>query len=262
MLGPNVADYQPSSPDFRFLFNSYYEAVGARQPRPARGLLTRPSADDVAAYRREVDDAMAAWLLEPSEALAQLVTLGLQHEQQHQELLLTDMLHGFAQSPLLPAADPGWSEPPATAGPTRFMSIPGGIANRRATTGRGVLLRQRDAAPRRAAERRASSRTALVRNGEWLAFMEDGGYRRPTLWMADGWDGRAGGGMGGPAALARDGRRLAQMTPRRPAPTRPGRAGAPRQLVRGGCLRPLGRAHGCRPRSSLEHAADSAGLPS
>jgi len=184
VLGPHAPGYRPADPAFRFLFNSYYESVGERQPRFARGMITRPSADAVGAYRRHVDRAMTD-LLEGGDVPAELVTLGLQHEQQHQELLVTDMLHGFAQNPIPAAVLPGWTEPPATQGETRFLSIPGGIAAAghdgpgfcfdNETPRLEVLLR-----PFRIADR-------LVRNGEWLAFMADGGYRAPTLWMSEGW---------------------------------------------------------------------------
>ena len=107
VLGPHAGGYQPFDVRFFHLFNSYYEALGPRHPRPQRGLLTRPALPEVHAYRRHVDAAMerfitgaddAAW-----EAAAPLVELGLQHEEQHQELILTDLLHAFSCNPLLPA---------------------------------------------------------------------------------------------------------------------------------------------------------------
>jgi ergothioneine biosynthesis protein EgtB len=186
ILAPNDPAYRVFDPDFCYLFNSYYEAVGARHPRPRRGLLTRPPVEAVTRYRAHVDAAMARLLADATPELAALVTLGLHHEQQHQELLLTDILHAFAQNPLLPAAIPGWREPASTAGPTRFIANRGGLAGIGATEGafcfdneqprHQVLLQPHSLANR------------LVRNGEWRAFMEDGGYRRPALWMAEGWD--------------------------------------------------------------------------
>ena len=184
VLGPNLSGYTAFDPDFCFLFNSYYEAVGARHPRPFRGLITRPGTQAVGAYRRHVDDAMAR-LLAQHEQVASLVELGLQHEQQHQELMLTDMMHAFAQSPLAPAVVPGWHEPAPLAGTSRFVEFPGGIvavghdANGFAFDSEGprheVVLR-----PYKLADR-------LVRNRDWLAFMDDGGYRTSRLWMSDGW---------------------------------------------------------------------------
>lgn len=185
VLGPHLPGYAGLDERFSFLFNSYYEAVGARQPRPSRGLITRPGTQEVGEYRRYVDDGMARLLAEREPEVAGLVELGLHHEQQHQELLVTDMMHAFAGSPLVPAVLPGWREPDGVAGPRRFVEFPEGIV----AIGHGgegfafdnegprheMLLR-----PYRLADR-------LVRNSEWLAFIEDGGYRRPTLWMSDGW---------------------------------------------------------------------------
>ena len=189
VAGPYIPGYVPFDPRFGYLFNSYYEALGARHPRPARGLLTRPSADEVGAYRRAVDAAILAWIGEAPDEAAALVELGLQHEQQHQELLQTDILHAFAQSALLPAAMPGWREPVGAAGPTRFVEMGGGIAaigHREPALGdfcfdsetprHRVLLEPFQIASR------------LVRNAEWAAFMADGGYGRAGLWMSEGWD--------------------------------------------------------------------------
>jgi ergothioneine biosynthesis protein EgtB len=185
VLMPNRPDYQAFDRDFNYLFNSYYEAVGPRHPRPNRGLLTRPSVEQVAAYRTHVDGAMLHLLEDlPNEAV-DLVELGLQHEQQHQELLLTDILHAFAQSPLQPAAMPDWQEPETGAMSSGFISCGGGelqIGHRDAgfcfdneTPGHTVYVHPYQIHSR------------LVRNAEWLAFIEDGGYRTPTLWMSDGW---------------------------------------------------------------------------
>ncbi len=184
LLTPHLDGYAPFSADFSYLFNSYYEAVGARHPRFARGMITRPGAAEIGAYRAHVDAAMAR-LLEQRADLADFVALGLQHEQQHQELLMTDMLHGMAQNPLAPAMLPGWQPPPYAAGEVRRVEFPGGILSV-GHDGAGfafdneqprhdVLLR-----PFALADR-------LVRNADWLQFMADGGYRTPTLWMSEGW---------------------------------------------------------------------------
>ena len=185
VLQPFAPQYQVFDPVFGFLFNSYYEAVGARHPRPMRGLLTRPPAQRVAAYRAHVDAGMALLIPEMGDDAARLVELGLQHEQQHQELLLTDMLHAFAQNPLAPAVLPDWQEPASAAAPTSFVNFPGGVARigwhgdgfcfDNETPSHDVLLQDYALASR------------LVRNAEWLDFMRDGGYRTPTLWMSDGW---------------------------------------------------------------------------
>ena len=185
VLGPFLPGYRVCDPKFRYLFNSYYEAVGPRHPRPSRGLLTRPSAEQVSEYRAHVDAAMARLLsCLPHEAEA-LVELGLQHEQQHQELLLTDMLHAFAQSPLSPPVLPVWQEPVGAPGPTQFVDCDGGLV-RIGYASRGFCFDNETPAhqvflpPYRLGSR-------LVRNHEWLAFIDDGGYRTPTLWMSDGW---------------------------------------------------------------------------
>ncbi|MBV9785139.1 MAG: ergothioneine biosynthesis protein EgtB [Acidisphaera sp.] len=185
LLRPGLPDYEPFDPAFRFLFNSYYETVGARQPRPYRGLITRPGAEAVAAYRAHVDRAMER-LLErrPSR---ELVELGLHHEQQHQELLVTDMLHAFAQSPLAPAVLPGWSEAEFAGGPPGFVDFPGGIVEI-GHPGPGAGFCFDNETPRHQAllqPYRLADR--LVSNADWLEFIRDGGYRIPTLWMSDGW---------------------------------------------------------------------------
>ena len=180
-----VPDYQVFDPAFSFLFNSYYEAVGARHPRPMRGLLTRPPAERVAAYRAHVDAAMAALMADMGDDAARLVELGLHHEQQHQELLLTDMLHAFAQNPLAPAVLPDWQEPAGAAGPTCFVTFAGGI-RRIGWQGEGFCFDNETPAHDALLPDYALA-SRLVRNAAWLDFMRDGGYRTPTLWMSDGW---------------------------------------------------------------------------
>ena len=180
--------FAPYDLSFQYLFNSYYEALGERQPRSARGLITRPSAPEVMAYRSHVEAGIAKVLGEGVDSeTAALITLGLAHEEQHQELLLTDLLHLFAQNRLKPAylTQPlGRARSGETKVPT-FTAFEGGIVAI-GHDGDGfsfdnegpqheVLLR-----PYRLADR-------LVTNAEWLAFMEDGGYRRADLWLSDGW---------------------------------------------------------------------------
>ncbi len=185
--------YTPYDGAFGYLFNSYYEALGARQPRPQRGLLTRPSAEEVFAYRRHVDEGMERLLRAgPSRRSLELILLGLAHEEQHQELLLTDILHLFAQSPLRPAYDPALAPagPSADPGEMGFLEFDGGIVEIGFDGGAGeshpfafdnetprhqTLLR-----PYRLADR-------LVTNGEWMAFIEAGGYAKAELWLSDGW---------------------------------------------------------------------------
>jgi len=187
LLLPRLPGYSRYKEEFGFLFNSYYEAAGPRHARPKRGMLTRPSSDEVGAYRSHVDAAMAALVRDPSPSgLFDLVELGLHHEEQHQELLVTDALHALAQNPLSPAFDPTWREPESVTGPARFLDGPTGVVEIGHDDGAGFAFdsetpRHRTyLAPFRIADR-------LATNGEWLAFMRDGGYRTPTLWMSDGW---------------------------------------------------------------------------
>ncbi len=184
VLGQFVAGYRPFDPDFRFLFNSYYETVGPRHPRPMRGVLTRPGADRIGAYRAHVDAAMDRMLEDLPPAAKDLMELGLHHEQQHQELLITDMLHAFAQSPLFPAVLPGWADEPSQSD-AGFVFFDGGMAEL-GHQGRGFCFDNE--APRyRVFLAPYCLARGLVRNRDWAAFIEDGGYRTATLWMSDGW---------------------------------------------------------------------------
>ncbi len=189
-------DYRVFDSDFAYLFNSYYEAVGPRHPRPSRGLLTRPSTERVRAYRRHVDAAMMQLLEDIPSAAATLIELGLQHEQQHQELLLTDMLHAFAQNPLTPPVLPDWQEPRGVPGPTRFIDCDGGLVRIGHDDGGFCFDNETPVHLVYLAPFRIASR--LVRNGDWLAFIDDGGYRTATLWMSDGWASLQNGGWSAP----------------------------------------------------------------
>jgi ergothioneine biosynthesis protein EgtB len=189
ILTPHQPGYKPYDPRFGYLFNSYYEQAGPRHPRPQRGLLTRPSAAEVVSYRHHVDDAMGAFLTGADEiapALADLIELGLHHEQQHQELLLTDILHMLAQNPLRPAYRQTMTPTPvASSGDLGWRRYDGGIFTIGAPQEgfafdcerprHEVLIR-----PFRLA-------TRAVTNREWLEFMADGGYRTAPLWLSDGW---------------------------------------------------------------------------
>jgi ergothioneine biosynthesis protein EgtB len=185
ILRPSRENYQVFDEDFRFLFNSYYEAVGARHPRPMRGLLTRPETARVAAYRAHVDDAMLRFLPRMPDATLRLVELGLQHEQQHQELLVTDMLDAFSRNPLNPAMIPGWREPAYDIGPARFLRCSGGV------TGIGhdgdEFCFDNETPPHETLLPDFEIANRLVRNAEFLAFIENGGYRAHAHWMSDGW---------------------------------------------------------------------------
>jgi dimethylhistidine N-methyltransferase len=186
MLTPHLAGYRVFDPKFGYLFNSYYEAIGPRQPRPARGLITRPSAADVLAYRAHVDAGMERLLSGGAGALSDLLELGLAHEEQHQELVLMDILHLFAQSPLAPAFAPPRTAPSGEpAAPLAYVGFPGGLVEI-GHDGQGFAFDNEGPRhrvwlePFRLADR-------LVTNAEWLAFMADGGYARPEFWLSEGW---------------------------------------------------------------------------
>ena len=187
VLVPDSAGYKPFDERFNFLFNSYYESVGARHPRPQRGLLTRPTLEEVLAYREHVDAAIAQLLQRaPAEAALKVVELGCHHEQQHQELLLTDILHLFAQNPLRPAYRD--SVPLAVQPVDRsltYRSFPGGLFE---IGHAGQAFAFDSEGPRHSARLepyRLSDR--LVTNREWVQFISDGGYGNPLLWLSDGW---------------------------------------------------------------------------
>jgi dimethylhistidine N-methyltransferase len=173
-------------PAFGYLFNSYYEAAGERRARHARGLVTRPGLDAVLAYRAAVDEGVEALLAAgPSPDAAALIELGVQHEQQHQELILTDILHLFAQTPGRPAY--AASPPPVRAGevpPLTWSAFDGGVVEIGAV---GCGFAFDNESPRHEVLLRPYALAdRLVTNGEWLAFMADDGYRRPEFWLADG----------------------------------------------------------------------------
>jgi ergothioneine biosynthesis protein EgtB len=189
ILSRYLPGYRPFDDAFNYCFNSYYESQGPRQPRPKRGVLTRPSAERVLAYRTHVDDALAKLFkqgVEPGSELSRLIEVGINHEQQHQELLLTDILALFAANPLRPAYQ---TRRPRLAGfETReaaWIDFEGGI---RQAGHDGLSFTWDNELPRhdvlihpfRLADR-------LVTNGEWLTFMRDGGYSTASLWLADGW---------------------------------------------------------------------------
>ena len=186
VLIPHLRGYRPFDGDYAYLFNSYYETVGARHPRPERGLITRPGAGEIGRYRAHVDAAMQE-LLQVSRGareLRGLIELGLNHEQQHQELLVTDALHAFAQNPLAPALRPGWQEA-RLPGRTRFVEFAGGVVE---IGHSGAAFAFDNETPRHRAllqPYRLADRP--VRNRDWLEFIAEGGYRTPTLWMSDGW---------------------------------------------------------------------------
>lgn len=186
VLAPFLPGYRLFDASFGYLFNSYYEAMGERHPRPARGLLTRPSVADVLRFRGHVDAAMERLLAHGVAKSAQdLVILGLAHEEQHQELILTDVLHLFSQSPLKPAYAPDGPEPAACVDGLDWIAFKGGLAEIGA--GRDGFAFDNETPRHQIFLTPYRLATRLVTNGEWLEFMADGGYRRPEFWLSDGW---------------------------------------------------------------------------
>jgi ergothioneine biosynthesis protein EgtB len=187
LLAPHEPRFAPYDPAYAYLFNSYYEAAGPRHPRPQRGLVTRPSCAEILAYRHATDDRMCA-LLErglPRAALA-VLELGLAHEEQHQELLVTDAKHLLSLNPLRPAyrADAA-PLPRADAPPLRWTRHEGGVVE---VGHAGAGFAFDNESPRHAAlVRPFELASRAVTCGEWRAFVDDGGYRRPELWLSDGW---------------------------------------------------------------------------
>jgi ergothioneine biosynthesis protein EgtB len=189
ILAKQLPGYRTFDPDFNYCFNSYYESKGPRQPRPRRGVLTRPSSERVLAYRAHVDEALAKLMargVSPGSEITRLIEVGINHEQQHQELLLTDILALFAANPLRPAYRAARQADDASSVETmHWIEIAGGI---RQVGHEGAGFSWDNESPRhdvlihpfRLADR-------LVTNGEWLQFMADGGYRSAALWLSDGW---------------------------------------------------------------------------
>jgi ergothioneine biosynthesis protein EgtB len=186
ILKPHAKAYREFDPHYHFLFNSYYESLGERHPRPDRGLLTRPSLADVLRYRRHVDEAVDALLAgEVTGEIASLVVLGCHHEQQHQELILTDMKHLLSLNSLFPVYRDLPGAQRGAAPDLSFQSFPGGI---REIGYDGAAFCFDNEQPRHKAwlnEFKLANR--LVTNREWQAFMADGGYTTATLWLSDGW---------------------------------------------------------------------------
>ncbi|MCW1382664.1 ergothioneine biosynthesis protein EgtB [Novosphingobium sp. KCTC 2891] len=185
VLRDHLPGYRAFDPAYAFLFNSYYEAEGARLARPARGMLSRPALAVVLDYRAHVDAAVAR-VLERGDAAA-IIELGLAHEEQHQELLLTDIRHALWRNPLGPAMWPAEPRLRAAVVPGEgWLDHPGGIV-RVGHEGPGFAFDCEGPAHDVLLRPFALSR-GLVRNADWLRFMADGGYAAPGLWLSDGWD--------------------------------------------------------------------------
>jgi ergothioneine biosynthesis protein EgtB len=193
VLAPHCRGYRPFEPAYRVLFNSYYNTVGDKHPRPERGMLSRPGLDEILTYRHHVDTAMLAMLeAEQPPELARLIELGMQHEQQHQELILTDVKHLLSRNPLKPAYRKLWPLTAIRAREPRWIAFAGGL---REIGHAGSDFCFDNETPRHRVwlePFRIASHP--VTHGDFIDFIDDGGYRRPELWLSAGWE----------AATARD----------------------------------------------------------
>jgi len=189
LLGPHDAAYEVFDARYGFLFNSYYEAVGPRHPRPQRGLLSRPGVDDIMRYRRHVSTAMERLIAHAADAtwraIAPLLELGIAHEEQHQELILMDIKHVLSCNPMRPSYRASAPAVRAESSPQGWTSYAGGLVE---IGHRGDGFAFDNEGPRHKVwvePFRLANRPVTC--GEYLAFIEDGGYRRPELWLSDGW---------------------------------------------------------------------------
>jgi ergothioneine biosynthesis protein EgtB len=213
LLREHLPGYAIYDERLHYLFNSYYVAAGPRQPRIQRGMITRPTMAEVSAYRAHIDRAVESLLGQASEgaleAVLPILEIGLYHEQQHQELLLTDILHAFAQNPLGPVYDSDWRVP-AASGQGGQAEIARGIAWI-GHEGDGFSF-DNESPRHEALILPGRIDQALVTNREWLAFMEAGGYAKPELWLSDGWYAGQAEGWEAPGYWRRDGDGWATMT--------------------------------------------------
>jgi ergothioneine biosynthesis protein EgtB len=189
-LAPSSPDYRSFTPEFRMLFNSYYNGVGPQYARPQRGLLTRPSLAEVLAYREYVDRHLIALLADGARddaALREIVLIGTHHEQQHQELILTDLKHLLAHNPLAPVYREPAARPAPRAGDdgARFVAFPGGVREV-GHAGTGFAFDNEGPRHRVFLEPFALAGRPVT-NREYLAFVDAGGYRSPDAWLSDGW---------------------------------------------------------------------------
>jgi ergothioneine biosynthesis protein EgtB len=189
LLAPHARGYEPFDPHFAYLFNSYYVTVGDRHCRQNRGLLSRPTVAEVYSYRRHVDEAMVRFLsgLKGSSLteLRPVIEIGLHHEQQHQELMLTDIKHVFWVNPMRPAHRMQPTTPATPLAPMRWISFPEGI---HWVGHEGTSFAFDNESPRhRTFLESFQLASRLVTNGEYQRFIEDGGYSKPELWLSLGW---------------------------------------------------------------------------
>jgi ergothioneine biosynthesis protein EgtB len=193
LVKPHDVAYKEYDERFPFLFNSYYVAAGPRHARPQRGLISRPNHADVTAYRAHVDTAVERLIETVPAAQAgeffRILEIGLHHEQQHQELLLTDILHAFAQNPTWPAYDASWQAPKRALSQGGYAELPGGIheiGHGGEESGEGYGFDNEYPRHQTLLQDVRIARQ-MVSNAEWLDFIADGGYVTASLWLSDGW---------------------------------------------------------------------------
>jgi ergothioneine biosynthesis protein EgtB len=186
ILRDHLPGYRLHDERWPFLFNSYYEGEGDRHARPRRGMLSRPSLDEVRGWRAAVDEALQSALPQLPAEVLELVELGINHEQQHQELLLTDILAALAENPLEPAYGALESSACHAVEPLSWIDGREGEVMIGAEASTFAFDSERPSHKALLHPHRIANRT--VSNGEWMEFIADGGYRQPTLWLSDGWD--------------------------------------------------------------------------
>ncbi len=194
ILGPLASDYQPFDEHFNYLFNSYYEAIGDRYPRPRRGMVSRPGSARIGEYRQAVDQAMVEFLESGDgpdpDTLRPLVELGIHHEQQHQELLLMDIKNMLANNLFDTAYAPRRHQPVGDPGPIGWLRQPGGtidVGFDPVSDGGSSFHFDNEGPWHQALVNPHQLADRLITSGEWLEFMADGGYEDPQLWLSDGW---------------------------------------------------------------------------
>jgi ergothioneine biosynthesis protein EgtB len=206
LLARAVPGYRPFHPQFAYLFNSYYNAIGERVPQSERGRITRPDLEEVLAYRRHVDRGVAELLERPGPAagpeIGSMFELGLNHEQQHQELMLTDLKHLLSLNPLRPAFRESRRTAAPEPGPARFLRFDGGL-HEIGCSGPGFAFDNEG--PRHSVFTQPFELASRpVTNGEFLEFVEAGVYRDPSVWLSDGWDWVVAEGIRAPLYWARE----------------------------------------------------------
>jgi ergothioneine biosynthesis protein EgtB len=212
--------HRPFDPHWGFLFNSYYEAIGPRHPRPRRGLITRPTVREIYAYRAAVDERVLALLAtldslapDTQTALRDRLMLGLHHEQQHQELILTDILHAFSCNPLEPAYSREPLPPTAATPPLEWFEHEGGLVHVGYDLTRdGDFAFDNELPVHKVYLEPFAIASRLATCGEYLAFIEDRGYERPELWLSDGWASVRAEGWDAPLYWSRDAKGWSRFT--------------------------------------------------